>query len=50
MRTVLTALDVAAERGGAADLDGSHHPSLGKVQVARVSRAPRLAMAAEDIR
>jgi D-alanyl-D-alanine carboxypeptidase len=50
MRTALTALDMTAQRGGATDLDGCHYPSLRKVQVARVSCAPLVAMAAEDIR
>ena len=49
MHAVLTTFNMTAQRSGAADLNGSHHSSLRKIQVARVSCAPRLAMAAEDI-
>ena len=48
--TVVAALDVAAKRSCAANLDGRHDPSLGETDVAGVCRAPRLAVAAEDVR
>ena len=48
--TVLAALDMTAERGGATNLDRRHDAPLGEAHVAGVGRAPRLTMAAEDIR
>ena len=50
MRTIRAMLDVAAERGSAANLDRRHDASLGEVDVAFVGCTPRLAMTAEDIR
>ena len=50
MRTVLAVLDMTTEHGSAADLDCRHNASLGEVDVAGISRAPRLAMTAEDLR
>ena len=41
---------MATERGSATDLDCGHDTTLGEVQVTGVGRAPRLTMAAEDIR
>ena len=46
----LAALDMAAERGGAADLDRRHHAALGEAQMVRVGGAPSGAVAAEDVR
>ena len=40
MRAVLAALDMTAERGGAARLDRRHDAELGKAQMAGVGRAP----------
>ncbi len=48
--TVRAALNMTAQRGSATDLDCRHDASLGEVQVTSVGRAPRLTMAAEDIR
>jgi len=50
MTTIITALDVAAESRGAANLDCRHHPALCEAKVAGVRSAPRLAVAAEDVR
>ena len=41
---------MTAKRGGATNLDCRHDASLGQAHVAGVGRAPRLTMAAEDIR
>jgi hypothetical protein len=41
---------MTAERGGATNLDRRHDASLGEAHVARVGHAPRLTVAAEDIR
>ena len=48
--TVLAGRDVAAERRGAATLDGRHHLELAEAEVAGVGLAPGRAMGAEDIR
>ena len=50
MRAVLAALDMTAERGRATNLDRRHDAPLGKAYVAGIGRAPRLTVAAEDIR
>ena len=50
VRTVLAALDMTAERGSATNLDCRHDASLGEAHVAGVGGAPRLTMAAEDVR
>ena len=50
VRAVLAALDMTAKRGSAANLDCRHDASLSEVQVIGVGRAPRLTVAAEDIR
>src|SRR5258706_8376884 len=47
---VLAARDVPAERCRAAVLDRRHHLELAEADMASVGLAPRLAMAAEDIR
>src|SRR5713101_9735799 len=47
---VLAARDMAAERCRAAVLDRRHHLELAEADMAGVGLAPRLAMAAEDIR
>ena len=47
---VLAALDMAAQRGGAADLDRGHDAPLGEAQMRRVGGTPGGAVAAEDIR
>lgn len=50
VRAVLAALNMTAKRGSAANLDCRHDASLSEVQVIGVGRAPRLTVAAEDIR
>ncbi len=45
VRAILAALEVAAERGGAAGLDRRHHFQLGEADVTGVGPAPRRAMA-----
>ena len=50
VRTVLAALDMTAERGGATNLDCRHDPPLGEVDMAGVGCPPCLTMAAEDVR
>ena len=47
---VLAARDMPAERCRAAVLDRRHHLELAEADMAGVGLAPRLAMAAEDIR
>ena len=47
-RTVPAALDMAAERSSAANLDRCHDALLGEVEVADIGRAPRLTMAAKN--
>ena len=49
MRAVLAALDVAAERGGAAGLDRRHDLQLGEAHVTGVGLAPRRPMGAKDV-
>ena len=49
MRAVLAALDVAAERGGAAGLDRPHDLELAEAHVAGVGLAPRRTMSAKDV-
>ena len=49
MRTVLTALDVSAERRGPAGLDRRHHLQLSEAHVTRVGLAPSRAMGAKDV-
>jgi hypothetical protein len=44
MRAVLAALDVSAERGGAAGFDRRHDLQLGEADVAGVGLAPRRPM------
>ena len=46
---VLAGLDMAAERGRAAGLDGRHHLQLAEAQMAGMGRAPGGAMAMEDV-
>ena len=48
VRTVLAALDMPAERRGAADLDCRHDAPLAKAQMSRVGATPGGAVAAED--
>src|SRR6202035_3991569 len=50
VRTVLAALDMTTEGGSATNLDCRHDPPLGQAHVAGVGGAPRLTMAAEDVR
>jgi hypothetical protein len=50
MCAVLAALDMTAERSRATNLDRRHDAPLGKADVAGVGRAPRITVAAEDIR
>jgi hypothetical protein len=40
--------DMAAERGGAATLDGAHHFELAEAQMAGIGGAPGSAVATED--
>ncbi len=47
--TALAALDVAAERRGAAGLDRRHDLELGQAHVAGVGRPPGRAVQAEDV-
>jgi len=49
MRAVFAALDVSAERGGAASLDRRHDLQLAKADMACVGDAPRRAMGAKDV-
>jgi hypothetical protein len=41
---------MTTERGSATNLDCRHDASLDEIHVAGIGRAPRLTMAAEDIR
>ena len=50
MSAVLATLDVTAERRRATNLDRRHDAALGEAYVAGIGRAPRLTVAAEDIR
>jgi hypothetical protein len=50
VRAIFAALDMAAQRGGAADLDRGHDAPLGEAQMRLVGGAPSGAVAAEDIR
>ena len=50
VRTVLAALDMPAERRGAADLDSRHDAPLAKAQMSRVGSTPGGAVATEDVR
>ncbi len=50
MRAVNTLLDVPAERGGAAGLDGRHDAQLDPAEVAGMSIAPGCTVVAEDVR
>jgi len=49
MRAVLAALDMSAERGGAAGLDRRHDLQLGEAHMAGVGFAPRRPMGAKDV-
>ncbi len=49
MRAVLAALDMAAERCGAAGLDRRHHLQLAETHMASVGLAPRRPMGAKDV-
>ena len=49
MATVLAALDMGAEGGGAAGLDGRHDLELAKADVAGMGRAPGGPVSAEDV-
>jgi hypothetical protein len=48
-RAVLAALNVSAERGGAAGLDRRHDLQLPEADMARVGLAPRRPMGAKDV-
>ena len=50
MSAVLASLDVTTERSGAANLDRGHDAALSQAHMPGVGRAPRLAVATEDIR
>jgi hypothetical protein len=50
VRAILAALDMTAERSRPANLDRRHDAPLGKADVGGIGRAPRLAVAAEDVR
>jgi hypothetical protein len=50
MLTFLTTLDMTAELGSSSNLDCLHDASLRPVDVAGIGSAPRLTMAAEDVR
>ena len=47
---VRAALNVAAERGGAAVLDGRHHLELAETQMSGLLPAPSRSVVAEDVR
>ena len=49
VRAVLAALDVAAERGGAAGLDRRHDLQLAEAHMAGVGLAPRRPMGVKDV-
>ena len=49
VRAVLAALNVSAERGGAADLDRRHDLQLAEADMAGVGLAPRRPMGAKDV-
>ena len=50
MSTILATLDMTAERGRATNLDRRHDAALSEAYVAGIGRAPRLTVAAEDVR
>ena len=50
VRARLAALDMPAERRGAAALDSRHHLELAEADMTGMGSTPRRAMAAEDIR
>ena len=50
VRAVLAARDMAAERRGAAALDGAHHLELREADMTCVGHTPCGAMVAEDVR
>jgi len=50
VRTILAALDMTAKRSRAANLDRRHDATLGEADVAGIGCAPRLTVAAEDVR
>ena len=50
VRTVLAALNMSAECSGATNLNRGHHTSLGDIDMVGIGSAPRLTMAAKDIR
>ncbi len=47
---VLASLDMAAERGGSAHLDGAHDATLTEAQVPGIGEAPCVTVAAENVR
>ena len=49
MAAVLAALDMTAEDGRAAVLDGRHHLELAEAEVPGIGLAPGIAMAVEDV-
>ena len=49
MAAVLAALDVSAEGGGAAGLDGRHDLELGEADVAGMGRPPGGSVTTEDV-
>jgi hypothetical protein len=50
MLTVLTSFDMTAELGSSANLDRLHDAPLSPIDVAGVRNAPRLSVAAENVR
>ena len=50
MRAAFAARDMAAERRGAAALDGRHHLQLAEADMAGIGTAPGGAVLAEDVR
>jgi hypothetical protein len=50
MIAVFASSDMAAERRGAAALDGAHHLELAEAQMAGIGSPPGSAMVAENIR
>ena len=50
MLTVLTSFDMTAELGSSANLDRLHDAPLSPIDVAGVRNAPRLTVAAENVR
>jgi hypothetical protein len=50
MSAVLATFDVATERCSATNLDRRHDAALSEAYMASIGRAPRVAVATEDVR